>query len=113
VSRKASGLKAWVIQRQTAVYLGMFALYLVATLLFAPPADYAAWRDWMTGPLVGVALVLFIFSLLLHAWIGVRDALIDYVHPIAVRATLLGVIALMLVALGLWSIRILMPAQLG
>jgi succinate dehydrogenase / fumarate reductase membrane anchor subunit len=39
----------------------------------------------------------------MHAWIGIRDVLIDYVQPIAIRASLLGVIALALVAMGLWA----------
>jgi succinate dehydrogenase / fumarate reductase membrane anchor subunit len=112
VSRKASGLKAWAIQRLTAIYIGAFALYLVAVLLFAAPADFPAWRAWLGGPVVSVAMLLFIVSVLMHAWIGVRDVLIDYVHPIAIRATLLGVIALSLVAMGLWSAQALFLARL-
>ncbi len=90
MSRKASGLKAWAIQRLSAIYIGLFCSYLVAVLLFAAPADYPAWKAWIGGPVVSVALLLFVLSVLMHAWIGVRDILIDYVHPIAIRATLLG-----------------------
>jgi uncharacterized membrane protein YqjE len=39
--------------------------------------------------------------------------LIDYVHPIAPRAALLGGIALLLVALGLWSAQALILARLA
>ena len=70
-------------------------------------------RAWLGGPVVSVAMLLFIVSVLMHAWIGVRDVLIDYVHPIAIRATLLGVIALSLVALGLWSAQALILARLA
>lgn len=111
MSRKASGLKAWAIQRLTAVYVGAFTLYLVMVLLFAAPADYTAWRDWMGGSVMSIAMLLFVVSVLMHAWIGVRDVLIDYVHPIAFRATLLGVIALSLVAMGLWSAQALILAR--
>lgn len=113
MSRKASGLKAWAIQRLTAIYIGLFTLYLLATLLVAAPADYAGWRAWLGGPVTSVAMLLFVVSVLMHAWIGVRDVLIDYVHPIAIRATLLGAIALALIAMGLWSAQALILARLA
>lgn len=112
MSRKASGLKAWAVQRLTAIYIALFSLYLLAVLLFAAPADYAGWRAWIGGPVVSVALLLYVVSVLMHAWIGVRDVLIDYVHPIAVRAALLGVIALSLVAMGLWAAQALTLVRL-
>ena len=40
MSRKASGLKAWAIQRLTAIYVGLFTLYLLGVLTTAAPADY-------------------------------------------------------------------------
>jgi succinate dehydrogenase / fumarate reductase membrane anchor subunit len=113
MSRKASGLKAWAIQRLTAMYVGLFALYLVAVLLFSAPPDYAAWKAWIGGPVVSVALLLFVVSVLMHAWIGVRDVVIDYVHPIAVRAALLGLIALALLAMGLWAAQALILVRLA
>lgn len=113
MSRTASGLKAWAIQRLTAIYVALFSLYLLAVLLFAAPADHAAWREWIGGPVVSVALLLFIVSVLMHAWIGMRDVLIDYVHPIAIRAALLGAIGLALVALGLWAAQSLILVRLA
>jgi succinate dehydrogenase / fumarate reductase membrane anchor subunit len=112
MSRKASGLKAWAIQRLSAIYIGLFSLYLVAVLLFAAPTDYPAWKAWIGGPVVSVALLLLVLSVLMHAWIGVRDILIDYVHPIAVRAALLGLVALALVAMGLWAAQALILVRL-
>ncbi len=113
MSRKASGLKAWAIQRLTAIYIAVFSLYLLLILLFAAPGDYAAWRGWLGGPVVSVEMLLFVASVLMHAWIGVRDVLIDYVHPIAIRATLLGVVALTLIALGLWAAQALILTRIA
>lgn len=113
MSRKASGLKAWAIQRLTAIYIALFSFYLLGVLLFAAPADYAAWRAWLGHPLVSVALLLFIVSVLMHAWIGVRDVVIDYVHPIAIRATVLGIIAMALVGMGLWAAQALTLVRLA
>lgn len=112
MSRKASGLKAWALQRLTAIYVGLFSLYLLLVLLFAAPQGYVQWKGWLGGPLVSVAMLLFVFSVLLHAWIGVRDVLIDYVHPIAIRAALLGIVALFLVGLGLWAAQALILVRM-
>jgi succinate dehydrogenase / fumarate reductase membrane anchor subunit len=112
MSRKASGLKAWAIQRLTAIYIALFSLYLLMVLLFAAPANHGAWHAWLGGPVVSIAMLLFVLSVLMHAWIGVRDVLIDYVHPIAIRAALLGVVALTLIALGLWAAQALILARM-
>ena len=113
MSRKASGLKAWALQRLTAIYVAAFALYLLAVLLLTPPAGFTEWKAFVGGPWVSVLMLLFIASLLLHAWIGLRDVLIDYVKPISVRASILGVIALTLVGLGLWAAQALVLVRLA
>ena len=113
MSRQASGLRAWALQRLTAIYVGLYALYLVVILLFAAPADHAAWHAWLTQPLVSVTMLLFVASVLLHAWIGVRDVVIDYVKPIAIRAGVLGALGLTLVALGFWAAQVLLLARLS
>lgn len=112
MSRTASGLKAWAIQRLTAIYIGVFTLYLLGAFLFAAPTDFAAWKAWIGSPLMSVALLLFVATVLMHAWIGVRDVLLDYLHPIAIRATVLGLVALSLVAMGLWAAQALILIRL-
>jgi succinate dehydrogenase / fumarate reductase membrane anchor subunit len=112
MSRKASGLRAWVLQRLTAVYLLLFFPYLVATLAFRPPADHAAWVAWLGDPGVSVALLLFAAALLMHVWVGVRDAVIDYVRPIGARVTLLALIGFGLVACGLWTLKVIVLARM-
>lgn len=111
MSRNASGLRAWALQRISAVYLGLFTLVLILHFLFNPPADHAAWRDWVTQPWVSVGLFLYIGSLLLHAWVGIRDVLIDYVHPIAIRVTLLSLFGFMFLGSGLWALQAIFLAH--
>ncbi len=113
MSRRASGLKAWFLQRVSALYLILFTLYFLQHMIFCPPADYPAWQAWVSGPLVEFALLLFFASLLLHAWVGIRDVLIDYVHPTAARVTILSVIGFVLVGCGLWVLRIIFLTHLA
>lgn len=110
MSFRASGLGAWVIQRATAVYLALFGLYVMFHLVLAPPADYATWRAWITQPWVQLGWLLFVPGLLAHAWVGIRDIAIDYVHALGLRIAVLGVFAATLIASGLWALKALMLA---
>jgi succinate dehydrogenase / fumarate reductase membrane anchor subunit len=111
MSRKASGLRAWVLQRATAVYLLLFFPYLIAKLASDPPADHATWVAWLGETGVSIALLLFVAALLLHAWVGIRDAVIDYIHPIGARITVLTLLAFALIACGLWALKLLVLAR--
>jgi succinate dehydrogenase / fumarate reductase membrane anchor subunit len=102
-----AGLKAWVWQRLSAVYLLAFLATAAATLLWTGPMAYQDWKDWMGRPAVQVATALFFLMLLVHAWIGLRNVILDYVRPLGLRAALLGLAALALLAQGLWAAHIL------
>lgn len=108
MSRRATGLRAWVVQRVSAAYLAIFVLALAGRLAFAPPADAAAWRAWVADPWVNAAFGLALAALLLHAWVGVRDVLLDYVRPTGLRLAALALVALALAAYGWWGLRILL-----
>jgi len=75
--------------------------------------SFEVWRAWVAHPAANIALLLFVFSLLMHAWVGGRDVVIDYVKSAAIRYVLLIVFALALIILGLWSLRILLLAGMG
>lgn len=113
MSRKASGLRAWILQRLTAIYLALFVIYLGFRWLGSPPANYAEWQGWVGNPWVSIAILLFFASLLLHAWIGVRDVLIDYVHPFGARLTLLALAGSGLLGCGLWVLQVVFMARAG
>jgi succinate dehydrogenase / fumarate reductase membrane anchor subunit len=90
-----------------------FVVYAALRWLPAPPASHEFWRAWVADPWVGIAILVFFLSLLLHAWIGIRDVLIDYVRPIGPRLTLLAVFGLGLVGCGLWVLRVVLMAGAG
>jgi succinate dehydrogenase / fumarate reductase membrane anchor subunit len=113
VRKTVTGLRAWLLQRASAVYMLAFIAFLLAHFLLDPPRSYAAWHGWMTAPGVGIAACVFFAALLLHAWVGVRDVLMDYVHPAALRVGALALLALGLSATGAWVLRILLAARPG
>ena len=102
-----TGLRAWLVQRITAVYMLLFIVFLLAHFLVDPPHSYPAWHGWMMSSSVSIATVVFSAALLAHAWVSVRDVVLDYVHPIAFRVGLLVLLGFGLSALGVWVMRIL------
>ena len=86
-----------------AVYLPVFGLYL----LLSPPAGWLEWQALMANTAVNLATGLFFVSLLIHAWVGARDVVFDYVHAPALRLGMLGLMVLMLAGSGLWAFGIL------
>jgi succinate dehydrogenase / fumarate reductase membrane anchor subunit len=55
-----------------------------------------------------MAWAIFILSILVHAWIGMRSIYLDYLHPLWLRFSVSLFTALGLLALGLWTARILL-----
>jgi len=102
--RASSGLRAWLLQRLSAVYILVFLL-MFAYVWRGQVITYDTWHAWVAHPAANIALILFAFALLLHAWIGGRDVIIDYVKSVALRYVLISVFALGLIILGLWTLR--------
>ena len=107
MSRQLSGLKAWVLQRISAVYLGFFTLYVTFYLLMNTPANFEQWSGWINSLPVMLAFMLAIGLTLLHAWIGIRDVLIDYIPFTGIRLIVMTLVGLMLIGCGLWALLIL------
>jgi len=101
------GIRDWLVQRVTASVMAIYALLMLLVILFARPGDYQAWRGLFAHQGFRLASLLFALSVFWHAWIGVRDILMDYVHATGVRLALQVGVVLLLVAYALWSIQIL------
>jgi succinate dehydrogenase / fumarate reductase membrane anchor subunit len=112
VSRKLSGFRAWVVQRISAIYLACYFVYLFIHFAVSPPADHIQWQSWLADPFTSIGMALFFLALLMHAWIGVRDVVIDYVHPLPARLSVLSGIALLLAGCGFWVLRTLVLVAL-
>lgn len=112
MSRQASGLMAWIIQRATSIYLALFLTYLLIHFVLDAPADHAELVAWVAHPVVALGLLLFVPLLLAHAWVGIRDVLIDYVHALWPRIGLYSLVAFVFVASGLWAFKAIITAGL-
>ena len=102
------GLRPWVIQRVSAIYIVLFTLYAGYCFLSADTIAYESWRAWLVHPFNTTVVGIFVIALLFHAWIGMRDVALDYVHNIMLRIFILALLIGVLIGCGLWVFRILL-----
>ncbi len=75
--------------------------------------DHADLAAWVNHPPVAIGLLLFVPLVLAHAWVGIRDVLIDYVHSLGLRIALLMLFGFVFLASGLWTLKAIITAGLG
>ena len=101
------GLRDWIAQRMTAVFMAVFTVLFVAAVLGLPEMNYQAWSGLFRNGLVRFFAFLFFLALFYHAWIGVRDIWMDYIKPVGIRLTLHVVTIFLLVGYAGWAAQIL------
>ena len=101
------GWRDWLLQRVTAVVMLVYTLFFLAILIGLPQRDYEHWRALWDLNVMRYATILFVLSLLLHAWVGVRNIFMDYVKDTGVRLVLFVLVILALIAQGVWAWQIL------
>jgi len=101
------GLDMWLVQRASALYMLLFLPVFLARAWLAGPLDYLVWRGLFEPVAVKVAVLLFVAALLAHAWIGLREILIDYLHALVPRLALYFLFATLYLGCLAWSVDIL------
>jgi succinate dehydrogenase / fumarate reductase membrane anchor subunit len=101
------GLRDWLSQRITAVIMLLYTLLFLGIVLWHGGMDYAAWKALWSGNAFRLASFLCMAALLWHAWVGVRNILMDYVKPVGIRLGLQGAVMALLVAYLGWTIQAL------
>jgi succinate dehydrogenase / fumarate reductase membrane anchor subunit len=101
------GLKDWLAQRVSAVVMALYTIIVLAVLVSSGPMTYIAWKSLFLQGWMRFATLLFVASLLYHAWVGVRDIWMDYVKHTGLRLVLEAGTVLWLVGCGGWAVQIL------
>ena len=101
------GLRGWLAQRVSAAVMGLYTLLFILVLAAIGPADYTRWRGVFASQAMKLATFVFFVSLFIHAWVGMRDILMDYAKPMSLRLTLEVSVAVLLLAWAGWALQIL------
>jgi succinate dehydrogenase / fumarate reductase membrane anchor subunit len=68
---------------------------------------YDAWTGMFASQWMRTFSLLFLLALFYHAWIGIRDIVMDYVKPAGIRLVIHTLVILALVIYTIWSVQIL------
>lgn len=101
------GLRDWLIQRITAVLMAAYSVTLAAYLLLQPHLDYDVWTGLFSGQPMRTFTLLFLLSVFYHAWVGIRDIVMDYVKPASVRLVIHVLVILGSLLYAIWAVQIL------
>jgi succinate dehydrogenase / fumarate reductase membrane anchor subunit len=106
-----NGLYDWLIQRVTAVVLGVYTVGLIGFLLINPDLDYGSWKAFMGSLPMSIANTLVLFSIVAHGWVGLWTVATDYLTSrqlggagTGIRMLAEAVIALALLVYLLWGL---------
>ena len=100
-------MRSWLIQRMSAIFIAFFVVYMGVFLASNLPMEFSTWHAWVDITANKVIIILFFIALLFHAWVGIRDVVIDYVHPVALRFVLLTAILGSLMSIAVWLVLII------
>ncbi len=101
------GMRDWLSQRVTAVLMALFTLALLVQVLLPGPMGYDKWAGIFSSQWMKVLSFVVIVSLAWHAWVGMRDILMDYVKGVGLRLSLQVATIVWLVGCAGWAVQVL------
>jgi succinate dehydrogenase / fumarate reductase membrane anchor subunit len=101
------GLRDWLSQRVTGALMALFTVALLVQVLSPGPMGYDKWSGIFAAQWMKVLTFVVIVSLLIHAWVGMRDVWMDYVKPVGVRLALQVFTLVWLVGCAGWAVQVL------
>lgn len=101
-----NGLKDWVAQRLTALYFGVYAVFLFGFLLCHPHLSFETWRTLFQHTGFKAFSAMAIFALCYHAWLGLWTVTTDYIKCTALRMTVQTAVISYLLGLFFWGLLI-------
>ena len=107
LSVKHQGLRDWGFQRLSAVYMALYSVALIGFFMDNPGLDYSTWHLLFDHAWMRVASVLFVFSLMAHAWVGMWTVFTDYIKHYVLCVTLNVIVLFSLAACLIWTLQIL------
>lgn len=102
-----TGLRSWLIQRATAVFMIAYVLVLGVFVYLNPGMNYEQWHGFMSQPWVQIATFILLVSVGFHGWVGMWTVATDYIKPAFLRLGFLGFFMALLFIYFAWGIKIL------
>ncbi len=100
------GVEHWWMQRLTAILLVPLSLWFVGSLwsIVIGGASYAAYVDWLSGPVAAILMLLFLGATFYHLKLGLQVVIEDYIHNEFMKIAALITVTLGCLLLGIASV---------
>lgn len=83
-----NGVHDFILVRATAIVLTLYIIYMIGFFSTSGTLTWEIWSGFFGSAFTKVFTLLALFSILIHAWIGMWQVLTDYVKPLAIRLPL-------------------------
>lgn len=104
----SSGLKDWLVQRASAVVIAAYVLYCLAlSCTMSEAMSYETLVELFSGAFFRGFSLLFLMSLVAHAWIGMWTIYTDYIKCSVLRLFVQLATILALIGFLIWGVFIL------
>lgn len=110
MNRMSAATRNWLAQRLTAGVMIAYSLFVLMLLPWHPVSHFADWQALLRGPFVRLFSLIFLLSLFYHAWLGMRDIFMDYIHSPTARTGLQALVILALLGYTGWAVFIFWTA---
>jgi succinate dehydrogenase / fumarate reductase membrane anchor subunit len=107
MSLGGKGIRDWIFQRVTAVFLAGYTFFLLYFWLTHPSLAAIEWQGLFSGLVMRVSTLLALVALMIHAWIGMWTIITDYVPAYCIRISLLSMVGFGLLGYLGWGLYIL------
>lgn len=104
VAKNNRGFFDWIVQRASAVIIGLYTLFIFAFLFTHSALDYAVWKSLFSHVAMKMATFVVLMAILWHAWIGLWTVFTDYVKCGALRLFLEVAVIVVLVSYVAWCL---------
>jgi succinate dehydrogenase / fumarate reductase, membrane anchor subunit len=101
------GLRDWLAQRVTAVLMALFTLLVLVQVLLPGPLGYDRWAGIFSSSWMKALTFAIVVALAYHAWVGMRDILMDYVKAVGTRLVIQVLSLVWLAACAGWMVQVL------
>lgn len=102
------GLRDWLAQRATAVVMAVYTIILLVTFLSGSNFSYEGWAALFSRQWFKMLTFVTFLALIYHAWVGVREIVMDYVaKSVGLRLALYVATILWLIGCAGWAAQII------
>ena len=100
-----TGLRAWIFQRISAIYLAFYSVILFFMTL-GEDFSYSKWVGMKEDVFFIASTLVAGLFLFVHCWVGIRDIILDYARGALMRLTFLALLAIALILQFIWFVLI-------